>query len=56
MILLLMIGISLLTMLLKKSMHNDNDRTNCNDTCTANVIRELCHLSLSSKQRCLFRI
>ena len=21
----------------------DNDHTNCNDTCTANVIRELCH-------------
>ena len=21
----------------------DNDRTNGNDTCTANVIRELCH-------------
>ena len=38
-----MTGISLLTMLLKKVYAYDNDRTNCNDTCTANVIRELCH-------------
>ena len=38
MILLLMTGMSLLTMLLKKVYAYDNDRTNCNDTCTANVI------------------
>ena len=43
MILLLMTGITLLTMLLKKLHTYDNDRTNVNDTCTANVIIELCH-------------
>ena len=43
MILLLMTGICLLTMLLKKVYAYDYDGTNCNDTCTANVIRELCH-------------
>ena len=36
-------GISHLTMLLKKVYTYDNDRTNCNDTCTTNVIRELSH-------------
>ena len=38
-----MTGISLLTMLLKKIYAYDNDLINCNDTCTANVLRELCH-------------
>ena len=28
---------------IKKVYTYDNDGTNCNDTCTANVIRELCH-------------
>ena len=32
-----------ITILFKKVYAYDNDRTNCNDTCTANVIRELCH-------------
>ena len=30
-------------MFLKKVYAYDNDHTNCNDTCTANVIRELCY-------------
>ena len=32
-----------LNYVIKKVYAYDNDRTNCNDTCTANVIRELCH-------------
>ena len=32
-----------LNYVIKKGYAYDNDRTNCNDTCTANVIRELCH-------------
>ena len=32
-----------LNYVIKKIYAYDNDRTNCNDTCTANVIRELCH-------------
>ena len=40
MILLLMTGMSLLTMLLNEVYTStyDNDHTNCNDTCTASVI------------------
>ena len=32
-----------LNYVIKKVYAYDIDRTNCNDTCTANVIRELCH-------------
>ena len=32
-----------LNYVIKKVYTYDNDRTNYNDTCTANVIRELCH-------------
>ena len=32
-----------LNYVIKKVYAYDYDRTNCNDTCTANVIRELCH-------------
>ena len=32
-----------LNYVIKKVYAYDNDRTNCNDTCTANVIREHCH-------------
>ena len=32
-----------LNYVIKKVYAYDNDRTNCNDTCTANVIRKLCH-------------
>ena len=32
-----------LNYVIKKVYTYDNDRTICNDTCTANVIRELCH-------------
>ena len=32
-----------LNYVIKKVYAYDNDRTNCNDTCTANVIGELCH-------------
>ena len=32
-----------LNYVIKKVYTHDNDRTNCNDTCTANVIRELYH-------------
>ena len=32
-----------LNYVIKKVYTHDNDHTNCNNTCTANVIRELCH-------------
>ena len=32
-----------LNYVIEKVYTYDNDRTNVNDTCTANVIRELCH-------------
>ena len=32
-----------LNYVIKKVYTYDNDSTNCNDTCTVNVIRELCH-------------
>ena len=42
MILLLMTGSNFLTKLLKMFYTYDNDHTNCNDTCTESVIRDLC--------------
>ena len=31
---------------IKKSIHNENDHTNCNSTCTANVIKDLVPLEI----------